>query len=82
MYYLVGCILIGIIAVLFACLVYCGFSSLKLAIDTIDAAADFLARTKRIILVPILYFFITLIIICIWASAMVCVASMNKIEKG
>ena len=82
MYLLIGTIGFAILACLFACLVYCGYSSLKLAIDVIDAAADFLAKTKRIILVPVLYFFLTLIIIMIWASAMVCVASMNKVEAG
>ena len=78
--FLTGCIVSGIVAAIFACCVYCGFQSLKLAIDVIDAAADFLAKTKRIILTPILYFVLTLIVILIWASAMCCVASMNTIN--
>ena len=82
MLFLVGVICFGILAFLFACCVYCGFQSLKMAIDVIDAAADFLAKTKRIIAVPILYFFLTLIVILIWASAMVAVASLNTIKAG
>ena len=77
---LVVTIVFGILALGFACCVFCGFSSLKLAIDVIDAAADFLATTKRIILVPVLYFFLTLIMLLIWIGAFAQVASMNEIK--
>jgi hypothetical protein len=50
-----GCVL-GAFAVLFGCLITCGFKSLKIAIDVIDASADFLASTKRIIGVPMFFF--------------------------
>jgi hypothetical protein len=69
----------AIFALCFAACIFCGFSSLKLAIDVIDASADFLATTKRIIFVPVLYFFITIIVISIWASAFLGVLSMNTI---
>ena len=77
---MVATIVFGILALGFACCVFCGYSSLKLAIDVIDAAADFLATTKRIILVPILYFFLTLIMILVWVGAIAQVASMNEIK--
>jgi hypothetical protein len=54
-----------------------GWKSLKLAIDTIDASADFLFKTKRIILVPILYFFLAMLVFFLWIGAFVCVLSMN-----
>jgi hypothetical protein len=77
--YLGGVILFALIACLFLCCIVCGFKSLKLAIDVIDASADFLATTKRIILVPILYFFVTIIVFGAWIYAYMNVASMNKI---
>lgn len=80
--YLAGVIVFAIIAALFACCVYCGYESLKMAIDVIDAAADFIAKTKRIILVPVLYFVLTLIVILVWVGAMTCIASMNTIAVG
>lgn len=70
----------AILSCLFAVCIVCGFKSLKLAIDVIDASADFLATTKRIILVPILYFFVTIIMFTLWASAFLCVVSMNTIK--
>jgi len=52
----------GIGFALFACIllicVYCGFNSLRVAINVIDASADFLAKTKRLIGVPVFYFLI------------------------
>lgn len=67
----------AIASCLFATCIFCGFKSLKLAIDVIDASADFLARTKRIILVPVLYFFVSVIIFIVWIYAFLSVASMN-----
>jgi len=76
---LATCIIAGILAVAFACCIFCGFKSLKMAIDVIDASSDYLATTKRVILVPVLYFFLTIICLLIWISAFACVASMNEI---
>lgn len=50
-----------------------------MAIDVIDASADFLAGTKRILLVPGLFFLFQIITVVIWIAAMMCVASMNEI---
>ena len=60
--------------------IVCGFRSLKLAIDTIDAAADFLAKTKRIILVPVLYFFLTVIVVVVWLAAFMNVYCLGEIK--
>ena len=72
-------IVFGILSLAFACCVVCGRKSLQKAIDVIDAAADFTADNKRVILVPIFYFFFSLIILAIWMGAFACVASLNKI---
>jgi len=56
------------------------FNSLKIAIDVIDASADFLAKTKRVILVPVLYFFVNLVAVLVWLAAFISVTTM-KIDK-
>jgi len=69
----------GVLAFGFFLCVCCGYQSLKLAIDVIDASADFLAGTKRIIVVPGIFFVFQVITVVVWAMCMVCVASMNEI---
>ena len=64
------------------CMIYCGYNQLKTAIDVIDAAADFLAKTKRIVLVPICYFLVTMIVLTIWLGAILCVLSMGEVTAG
>jgi len=56
--------------------------SLKKAIDVIDAAADFLADTKRVILVSVLHFFLNVIVLVVWLAAFLCVLSLNDIEPS
>jgi len=80
LYMLIACITVGIIALSFLCCICLNFTSLKLAIDVIDASADFLNGTKRIILVPIFFFIVTLIFVLVWIGAVGCVISMNEIE--
>lgn len=72
-------IMAGLFSMLFACMIFCGYSQLKTAIDVIDAAADFLAKTKRILAVPVLYFFITMIVIAVWMGSMMALLSMGEI---
>jgi hypothetical protein len=76
-----GCIT-GVLSILYCLLVYCGFNQLRTAIDVIDASADFLACTKRIVLVPIVYFFVTMFVVLIWLGAMMSVLSMGDISAG
>jgi hypothetical protein len=77
-----GCIL-GVLGLLFFCFVVCGYKSLKIAIDVVDASADFLARTKRILVVPIFFFFVQAFVICAWIPGMTCIytLSFTNIEK-
>jgi len=74
--YLVGSIIGTVLTLVFCMLVWCGFNSLRIAINVIDASADFIADTKRIIGVPVLYFFVTLIMVLIW---LFCCMSINTI---
>jgi len=78
-----GGIVLALLGVIFMMAVCCGYKSLKIAIDVIDASADFLACTKRIILVPIVYFMLTLIILFMWIPSMLALATMGvtKVEN-
>lgn len=77
-----GMITFGLLAAIYLCMIIVGRRSLKLAIDTIDASADFLFKTKRIILVPIFYFFVTLLVIFLWLGGLICVLSMNPVKPS
>jgi len=77
---LVGLIVVGLVTVSFLLCIVCGFRSLKLAIDVIDASADFIRDHKRTILVPVLYFFLIMLFLVFWLGAFGCVAAMNEIE--
>lgn len=79
LYMLIAVIIAGVLTLGFFCCVCCGMKSLKLAIDVIDASADFLAGTKRILLVPGVFFIFQIITVLIWVAAMMCVVSMNEI---
>ncbi len=58
----------------------CCFQSLRVAIAVIETAADYFADTKRIIFVPMLYFFIGILCFVGWVGAMICVSSIGEIE--
>jgi len=72
--------ILGFLALAFMCCVCCGMSSLKAAINVIDAASDFMRDTKRIIIVPVIYFFATMFFLPFWAAGMSSIASMNEIK--
>jgi len=80
MYILIGTCVMGLLALGFLCCLYCKYSALKTAIDCIDAAADFLAKTKRLISVPFFFFLLSMISVLIWIGSMGAVVSMNHIE--
>jgi hypothetical protein len=77
--YLWAAIGAGIIFVIFNLLLCCFWKQVKVAIAVIDATADFFAATKRIILVSVLYFFVTLAFILVWFAAVGCIMSLNTI---
>ena len=69
----------SIMTLVYMLMLWCGYQSLKLAIDVIDASADFLAGTKRILGVPLLYFFITILFLVFWLTAVISVHSIGNI---
>jgi len=72
-------ILFFVLAFIFACCIWWGKKSLKLAIDVIDAAADFTAGNKRVIIVPLVYFGFAICWVVIWLLSFLCVIGLNKI---
>lgn len=60
----------------------CGFDQLSTAISVIDASADFLRDTPRIMIVSIIYFIVTAMVIGVWAFGVVCINSMGEIKAN
>lgn len=61
-------------------MIYCGYDQLKTAIDVLDASADFLAGTKRIFLVPIIYFFVQIIFVGLFMMALMSILATGEIS--
>lgn len=80
--YMIGCVAGGIMSGLYTCCVWCYWSDLETAINVVDASADFLADTFRIIFTPMFHFLLTFIVLLLWVAAMACVISMNDIEAS
>jgi len=76
---LVLAIILAVLAALFGLAVCCGFNSLRTAINVVDASADFLRKTKRILFVPILYFFLNVLVVFAWVVIVACFNSMGEI---
>lgn len=58
----------------------CCFKSIRLAINVVDASADFIMVTKRILLVPFFYFLLSIAVIFTWFPGYVMVTSINPIS--
>lgn len=68
-----------IFAVLFCLCLACKFKSLRISIAIIETAADFFADSKRIIIVPIIYFCIAVGVFIIWFFGIMCLAASGTI---
>lgn len=60
-------------------MVWCGFNQLKVAIDCVDAGADFLAGTKRLIGLSFFFGIISFLCVLAFLGAFLCVLSMGTI---
>ena len=76
---LAGAVIFFVLGCVFALLICCGFNQLRIAINVIDASADFLRKTKRVILVPVFYFFVNIAIVGVWIFCVACIWSIGKI---
>ena len=68
-----------IFAGIYYIVIICSIQSLRVAVAVIQTASSFVADSKRLIFVPVLYFFVALIVsvMCMWG--MVCVSSIGDI---
>lgn len=68
-----------ILGFIFLLVVCCQYRNIAAAINVIDASADFLAQTKRIIGVSFLFMVITVVVVIVWVSAVFCIYSQGRI---
>lgn len=70
----------GLVCLCFtACLAF-AYKSIKLAIDVVDASADFIMVTKRILFIPFVYFLLSMTVVIVWFGGYLAVMSMNEIK--
>jgi hypothetical protein len=69
-----------IFAAFFYLVMFCNFKSLRISIAIIETAADFFADTKRIVLMPLLYFGIWVLVFVFWLWGLCGVASITDSE--
>jgi hypothetical protein len=56
----------------------CFFTQLRQAIRVIETAADWLADTKRMIFVPINWFFVAAVFFMLWMGAVMCIGTIAE----
>jgi len=74
------CCWVGAFLVFFFVCCFC--KSLRIAIAVVQASADFITDTKRILLVPIIGFVIVVIFYIIWISVAICVYTIGDIKSS
>ena len=67
---------------LYLILIMCTCKSLRVAIAVIETAADYFADTKRVIFVPILFFFLGIVVFFGWVMALLGVGSIGELTVG
>jgi len=70
----------SILTILFAVAICCMRDSLRVAINIIDASSDFLAGNVRIILVPVVYFFVQVFFVMIFVIGLSFIQSIGEIR--
>lgn len=70
---------LSLVTLVYFLMVFCGYDQLKTAIDVVDAAADFLHNTKKIIGLSFMFLIVTGIILMVWIFAIACIMSMGHI---
>lgn len=81
-FYIMGAIGFSVLCCCFAGCLWCCYSSIKKAIDVIDASADFVMCTKRILLVPFIYFLMSMLVVIAWFVGYLMVMSINPISAS
>jgi len=60
----------------------CNFKSLRVSIAIIETAADYFSDTKRIMIVPVIYFAFGLSVFIMWIYGILCISSIGTITGG
>ena len=66
-------------ALLFLLMIICFWNALKVSIAIIETAADYFADTKRILFVPVFWFFMAIVVFLVWLVGIVGVHSIGDI---
>jgi solute carrier family 44 (choline transporter-like protein), member 2/4/5 len=69
-----------IMAAIYYIVIICSFQSLRVAVAVIQTASSFVADSKRLIFVPVLYFGVAVICSGMFVAGAVCVASIGDIK--
>lgn len=65
---------------LFCLCLLCNCKSLRISFAIIETAAEFFSQTKRIIVVPFLFFFLGVIFFLTWLFGLMCIATAGTVE--
>ena len=68
-----------IFAGIYYIVIICNFQSLRLAVAVIQTASSFVADTKRLMLVPLFYFFLSICASFLFLAGLICVSSIGEI---
>jgi solute carrier family 44 (choline transporter-like protein), member 2/4/5 len=74
-------IVFWIVSALYVLCLWCNINSLRVAIRVIETAADFFADTKRVALVPVLFFIVAVTTTFVWLYGYICVTSLGEITS-
>mmetsp|Transcript_24805 Transcript_24805/g.17505 ORF Transcript_24805/g.17505 Transcript_24805/m.17505 type:complete len:263 (-) Transcript_24805:792-1580(-) len=66
-------------ACLFCICIMCNLKAMKISFAIIESAAEYFSQTKRIIIVPILFFFIGVTFFLMWLFGLVCIATAGTV---
>ena len=80
--YWITFILFTIFSVIFFCVAFWGRKSLILAVDVIDASADFIADNRRVFIVPMVYYGLSIMLFVVFVLAFMATLALNKIIPG
>jgi len=73
-----GMVLAWFAAFIFFCYICCNCKSLRVSIEVIKVTSDFVADTKRLMLMPIFFLIIGMLLFFVWVTGLACVASISE----
>lgn len=74
-----GAIILWVVSALYVCCLVCNQKALRVSIRIIEVAGDFVADTKRVMFVPVGFFFVAIITSFAWLYGYICITSIGTI---